>query len=255
MYGINYYSILILIYARKVGMEQYDLKNPANRDEYIEFHRAVRKRLIRNPEWLNWNDMNNTNIKNLEKQYGLTRNGRQFKPKPIIVSDKNRRMACVRCRELGQLCTGEAPQMCPQCAVAGLEAKDCVYESLNLKLPSWYSPVAVIQPAKPSLAGAGVAVPVGPAAAGGFSPIERNANSDNDNNNTNNNANLDPSSPPEEKRKATAKRKARWNAVKAAIQQSKLTNNENQNNKHKKQKTNKQKQNHRRKQTRKQKHK
>jgi hypothetical protein len=233
-------------------MEQYDLKNPANRDEYIRFHQAVRKRLIRNPEWLNWNDMNNSNIQNLEKQYGITRNGRQFKPKPIIVSDKNRRMACVRCRELGQLCTGEAPQMCPQCAVAGLEAKDCVYESLNLKLPLWYSPVAVIQPAKPSLAGAGVAVPVGPAAAGGFSPIERNANSDN-NNNTNNNANLDPSSPPEEKRKATAKRKARWNAVKAAIQQSKLTNNENQNNKHKKQKTNKQKQNHRRKQTRKQK--
>jgi hypothetical protein len=149
-------------------------------------------------------------------------------------------MSCEKCKELGKTCTGMAPNLCPQCAVAGLKPEDCVYldDSLKLTVPAWYTRGAAggggggggggvasalnapIQPAVPNRAGAGLAAIRRPTGRGSPTGIENeNVNEENE---VNSNASRDPNATEAEIAAGKAKKQARRNKVARNLAASRL---------------------------------
>ena len=127
-------------------------------------------------------------------------------------------MECTNCASKGILCTGTAPQICPQCAVS-------IEHGIQLDGPCVYG-APVVQPAQ---AGPGVGIAVASRDPRKGSPIGESMAG---NNLSNNNENLDEERPNatnenRQRRKAKAdKRAARLATVIAMGKQSMLTNNE-----------------------------
>ena len=127
-------------------------------------------------------------------------------------------MECTNCASKGILCTGTAPQICPQCAVS-------IEHGIQLDGPCVYG-APVVQPAQ---AGPGVGIAVASRDPRKGSPIGESMAG---NNLSNNNENLDEERPNatnenRQRRKGKAdKRAARLATVIAMGKQSMLTNNE-----------------------------
>lgn len=127
-------------------------------------------------------------------------------------------MECTNCTSKGILCTGTAPQICPQCAVS-------IEHGIQLDGPCVYG-APVVQPAQ---AGPGVGIAVASRDPRKGSPIGESMAG---NNLSNNNENLDEeranaTNENRQRRKAKAdKRAARLATVIAMGKQSMLTNNE-----------------------------
>jgi len=127
-------------------MAEYNMTKPQNAANYMTFQRGVRERLLADPGWVNWNRLGKTERQDWLTTYRLGRHGNRFIPTgtdPFASLPKSQPkvgMSCEKCKELGKTCTGIAPNICPQCAVAGLKPEECVYldDSLKLSLPAWY---------------------------------------------------------------------------------------------------------------------
>ena len=140
---------------------------------------------------------------------------------------------CTNCIMKGMICSGptnEEMRMCTQCAVAGLEEKDCVYSLLNLNLPAWASQAnAPIQPAVPNRNGAGLAIRVplgrneGRGSPTGFME-DVDENEGYNENATNSNASRDPNATAEQIARGRAKKQARRNKVARNVAESALNN-------------------------------
>jgi hypothetical protein len=219
-------------------MADYNMSNPQNAAEFRAFHRAVRQRLLADPGWVNWNRMNMKKRQDYLQTYRLGRyhnrfietGANPFLDPPVKKALQNIGMPCTKCNELGKHCTGVAPKICPQCAVAGFKQADCVYfnDALKLSVPAWYGQVAAgggapIQPAVPNRAGAGLAIrlPSGKGSPTGF--MEQEAA----NNNLNSNASRDPNADEEAKAAGKEKKNKRRATVAKLLANSALTNNDN----------------------------
>ena len=205
------------------------MSNQQNAADFRAFHRAVRQRLLSDPGWVNWNRMNMKKRQDYLQTYRLGRyhnrfietGANPFLDPPIKKAPQNIGMPCTKCNDLGKHCTGVAPAMCPQCAVAGFRKEDCVYldDPLKLAMPASYGQVAAggggsvanapIQPAVPNRAGAGLAIRL-PKGRGSPTGME-NENGNENNNGVNTNASRDPNATEEEIAAGRAKRQARRN--------------------------------------------
>lgn len=200
--------------------------------------RAIRGRLL--AQNLNWwkgdEELYDNNINYLrnvldikyrpgdKKFYNLLAQNQKPSPKVGMMS------RCDNCIKKGVTCSGPTNprmRMCTQCAVAGLEEKDCVYSSLNLNLPAWASGAnAVIQPAKAGTGGAGLAirVPLGRNEEKG-SPTGFMENVEEYNENaTNSNASRDPNATASQIARGRAKKEARRKKVTNNLAKSALNN-------------------------------
>ena len=208
------------------------MSNQQNAADFRAFHRAVRQRLLADPGWVNWNRMNMKKRQDYLQTYRLGRyhnrfietGANPFLDPPVKKAPQNIGMSCTKCNDLGKHCTGVAPAMCPQCAVAGFKQADCVYldDPLKLAMPAWYGQVAAggggsvaslanapIQPARLGTAGAGLAIRL-PKGRGSPTGME-NENANENNNGVNTNASRDPNATEEEIAAGRAKRQARRN--------------------------------------------
>ena len=220
------------------------MSNQQNAADFRAFHRAVRQRLLADPGWVNWNRMNMKKRQDYLQTYRLGRyhnrfietGANPFLDPPVKKAPQNIGMSCTKCNDLGKHCTGVAPAMCPQCAVAGFKQADCVYldDPLKLAMPAWYGQVAAgggggsvanapIQPARLGTAGAGLAIrlPSGKGSPTGF--MEQEAA----NNNVNSNASRDPNADEEAKAAGKEKKNKRRATVAKLLANSALTNNNN----------------------------
>jgi len=212
-------------------MADYNMSNQQNAADFRAFHRAVRQRLLTDPGWVNWNRTNMKKKQDYLQTYRLGRyhnrfietGANPFLDPPVKKAQQNIGMSCTKCNDSGKYCTGVAPAMCPQCAVAGFRKEDCVYldDPLKLSVPSLYGQVAAggggaanapIQPALPNRAGAGLAIRL-PQGRGSPTGMENENNENENNNGVNTNASRDPNATQEEISKGRAKRQARRNQV------------------------------------------
>ena len=200
--------------------------------------RAIRGRLL--AQNLNWwkgdEELYNNNINYLrneldieyrpgdKKFYNLLAQNQKSSPKVGKMS------RCDNCIKKGVTCSGPTNprmRMCTQCAVAGLEEKDCVYSLLNLNLPAWASQAnAPIQPAVPNRNGAGLAIRVPLGRNGGRgSPTGFIENVEEyDENATNSNASRDPNATASQIARGRAKKQARRKKVANNLAKSALNN-------------------------------
>jgi hypothetical protein len=207
--------------------------------------RAIRGRLL--AQNLNWwkgdEELYNNNINYLrnvldieyrpgdKKFYNLL--AQNQKPSPKV----GKMLRCDNCIKKGVTCSGPTNprmRMCTQCAVAGLEEKDCVYSSLNLNLPAWASggaggaANAVIQPAEAGAGGAGLAIRIplarneGKGSPTGF--MEDVDEEEYNENATNSNASRDPTASAEQVARGRAKKEARRKKVANNLAKSALNN-------------------------------
>ena len=223
------------------------MTKPQNAADYRTFHRVVRERLLANPGWLNWNRLGKAERQDWLTTYRLGRYGNRFiptgtdpfaEPASLPKSLPKVGMSCEKCKQLGKRCTGTAPNICPQCAVAGLKPEDCVYldDSLKLTVPAWYTRGAAaggrgggggggggggvasalnapIQPAVPNRAGAGLAAIRRPTGRGSPTGMENENVNDENENGVNSNASRDPNATEAEIAAGKAKKQARRNRV------------------------------------------
>jgi hypothetical protein len=183
---------------------------------------AVRRRLLdqQNLKWWKGDKrvLSRENINQLRNEFNIFYNPYYQRFSNLR---KSRSMPCTKCNDLGKHCTGVAPAMCPQCAVAGFRKEDCVYldDPLKLAMPASYGQVAAggggsvanapIQPAVPNRAGAGLAIRL-PKGRGSPTGME-NENGNENNNGVNTNASHNPNATEEEIAAGRAKRQARRN--------------------------------------------
>jgi hypothetical protein len=206
-------SLKIQIYFTLVGMSNVATE-------------AVRRRLIdqQNLKWWKGDKraLSRENINQLRNEFDIFYNPYYQRFSNLR---KSKKMSCSKCNELGKVCTGVAPAMCPQCAVAGFKQADCVYLDNSLGLsaaaagggaPAYGNgqggaAEAPIQPAVPNRAGAGLAIrlPVGRGSPTGL----MNEENENNGNGVNTNASRDPNATNEEIAAGRAKRQARRNAA------------------------------------------
>lgn len=204
--------------------------------------RAIRGRLL--AQNLNWwkgdEELYNNNIDYLRNVLDIEYRPGDKKFYNLLAQNQNsinkdRGMKkCTNCITKGMICSGptnEEMRMCTQCAVAGLEEKDCVYPSLNLAVPAWAGGAAnaVIQPAVPNRNGAGLAIRV---------PLGRNEgkgsptgfmenvddNEEYNENATNSNASRDPNATASQIARGRAKKEARRKKVANNLAKSALNN-------------------------------
>jgi hypothetical protein len=206
--------------------------------------RAIRGRLL--AQNLNWwkgdEELYDNNINYLrneldieyrpgdKKFYNLL--AQNQKPSPKV----GKMLRCDNCIKKGVTCSGPTNprmRMCTQCAVAGLEEKDCVYPQLNLELPAWAmegagdAANAIIQPAKAGTGGAGLAIRVPLGRNGGRgSPTGfiENVEEEYNENATNSNASRDPNATASQIARGRAKKQARRNKVANNLAKSALNN-------------------------------
>ena len=201
---------------------------------------AVRQRLLLGQN-LNWwkgdkTRLSQANINELRNDFNIF-----YNPYSERFSNlrKSRRMPCTKCNDMGKFCTGVAPAMCPQCAVAGYSKEDCVYldTPLELSAPAWYgrgqvaaggggaggAANAPIQPAVPNRGGAGLAAIRRPLGRGSPTGMENEENGNEENvNEVNSN---DPNATEEEIAAGRAKRQARRNKVARNVAAASVLNN------------------------------
>ena len=238
-------------------------KNPQNAANHRTFHRGVRRRLLTDPGWINWNRLGKAERHNWLTTYRLGRHGNRFietaadpfaEPVSLPKSQPKVGMSCEKCKKLGKTCTGTAPNLCPQCGVAGFKQGECVYldDALKLTVPAWYTrgaaPIggvgggggggggggsvaggggsvasgadAPIQLAIPNRGGAGLAI----RKPGRGSPTGFENEVLNNNNGVFSNASRDPNATEEEVAAGRAKRQSRRNKVADALEASRLNN-------------------------------
>ena len=209
--------------------------------------RAIRSRLLR--QNLNWwkgdrQELSNTNIDYLRNTLDIEyrRDNRQFynllaQNQKSVNKDRGMKR-CTNCVTKGIICSGPTSRnsnmdMCVQCAVAGLEEKDCVYSSLNLALPAWAKGDGAsnipIQPAVPNRNGAGLAIRIpsarneGKGSPTGFME-DVDENEGYNENATNSNASRDPKATAEQVARGRAKKEARRKKVSNNLAKSALNN-------------------------------
>ena len=202
---------------------------------------AVRQRLL--SQNLNWwkgdKELSRKNIYQLRNEFNIEYRSADKKFYNLrALSQKSspkvgKMSRCDNCIKNGMICSGptnEEMRMCTQCAVAGLEEKDCVYSSLNLNLPAWASQAnAIIQPAQAGAGGAGLAIRIplarneGRGSPTGFME-DVDENEGYNENATNSNASRDPNATAEQIARGRAKKQARRNKVANNLAKSALNN-------------------------------
>jgi hypothetical protein len=202
---------------------------------------AVRQRLLLGQN-LNWwkgdkTRLSPANINELRNDFNIFYNPHS---KRFSNLRKSRRMPCTKCNDMGKLCTGVAPAMCPQCAIAGYSREDCVYLDKPLELSvaaggrgqvaaggggAGGAANAPIQPAVPNRGGAGLAAIRRPLGRGSPTGMEYGENENEENENEENEVNSnDPNATEAEIAAGRAKRQARINAVRNLAAASALDN-------------------------------